>query len=37
MNWILWVVGAAAAAVLVLFPDLLGGLDLTGLLGGTGQ
>ncbi len=36
MTWILWVVGAVAA-VLVLFPDLLGGLDLTGLLGGAGQ
>lgn len=36
MNWIWWVVGAVAA-VLVLFPDLLGGLDLTGLLGGATQ
>jgi len=36
MNWIYWVVGAVAA-VLVAFPDLLGGFDVSSLLGGFGQ
>jgi len=35
MNWIYWVVGAVAAALL-FFPDLLGGFDVSSLLGGTG-